>query len=157
MKRVEAVITPWTLDEFKEAALELKILEFNSVEVQHSSSVTVARETRLHRGREYTVDLLPRLKLEFVLFDDDVRATLEKLAELVHPEIIAVFKLEQIIPIAESNLSSDPSLGRAVSRSTEAVLRQIGGSDPRKSAKDHTYSSAISSETIAAGEIKKTG
>jgi nitrogen regulatory protein P-II 1 len=97
MKRIETVITPWSLDTFKEAAPKLGISEFNLVEVYSAGCTTIERRKRLYRGHEYTADLLPRLKLEFVLFDDDVKATLHQILELVHPESIAVFKLDQTI------------------------------------------------------------
>jgi nitrogen regulatory protein P-II 1 len=130
MKRLEVVIPPWSLDEFKEATLALRILEFTVVEVQHSSSAVVASETRLYRGREYTVNLLPRLKVEFVLSDDDVKASLEKLAELAHPESIAVFNLDQIVNVDETSLLREASPDRTIRRSSGGVPRQIGGMGP---------------------------
>ena len=157
MKLVEAVITPWTLEEFKEAAPELGIPEFNIVEVQRSGCATVTSQKRLYRGREYMVDLLPRLKLEFVLCDNDVRSTLRKLVDLVHPDSIAVFKLDEIFHSAESDLANESSLGRAAKRSSGAALRQIGGSGPRRSSKDSARSSVAPFESIAAVKIGNTG
>jgi len=95
MKRIEAVITPWTLDVFKEAAPRLGISEFDLVEVYRSGSATTAR--RLYRGHEFTADLSPRLRVEFVVFDDSLRTVLQKLLELVHPESVAIFKLDETI------------------------------------------------------------
>jgi nitrogen regulatory protein P-II 1 len=97
MKRIEAVITPCTLNTFKEAAPRLGISEFDLVQVHHSGCVSNEKQKRLYRGLEFTVDLLPRLKLEFVLFDDDVNTTVHQLLELIHPESIAVFKLDQTL------------------------------------------------------------
>ena len=138
MKRIETVITPWSLDTFKEAAPKLGISEFNLVEVYSAGCTTIERRKRLYRGHEYTADLLPRLKLEFVLFDDDVKATLHQILELVHPESIAVFKLDQTIWPA--NLTSSPPLAHTTNRPTEAAIRQIVGFAPRKSDKDSDYS-----------------
>ena len=97
MKRIEAVITPWSLDTFKEVAPKLGISEFNLVEVFCAGCTTVEKRKRIYRGTEYPTDLLPRLKLEFVLSDGDVTATLHQLLQLLCPESIAVFKLDQTI------------------------------------------------------------
>jgi nitrogen regulatory protein P-II 1 len=126
MKRIEAVITPWTLDAFKEAAPKLGISEFNIVEVHRSGCAATEGQKRLYRGVEYRVELLPRLKLEFVLFDDDIKATLEKLMDLVQPDSIAVFKLDQTLWPAKANLSNPSSLGRKANRPAGATIRQIG-------------------------------
>lgn len=116
MKRIETVITPWSLDTFKEAAPKLGISEFNLVEV-YSVGCTTTTETRkrLYRGIEYTADLVPRLKLEFVLFDDDVKATLHQLHELVHPESISVFKLDHTLCTARRKLTHQQPLCHATS------------------------------------------
>jgi nitrogen regulatory protein PII len=104
VKRIETVITPWTLDAFKEAAPQLGIVEFDLVEVYRSDCAIVDQPQRLYRGRESTIDLLPRLRLEFVLFDDDVQATVHRLLELIHPESIAIFRLDQELrPISSTN------------------------------------------------------
>ena len=95
MKRIEAVIAPWALDAFKEAAPRLGISEFEMVGVYRSGCATEGQR-RLYRGSDYTPDL-PRLRLEFMLFDDAVQTTLHHLVELIHPESIAVFKLDQVV------------------------------------------------------------
>jgi nitrogen regulatory protein PII len=97
MKRIEMVITPWTLETFKAAALQLGISEFDLVEVYRSGCATIETQQRLYRGHEFAADLLPRLRLEFVLFDDDVKTALHQLLQLVHPESIAVFKMDQTV------------------------------------------------------------
>jgi nitrogen regulatory protein PII len=110
MKRIEAVIAPWALDAFKEAAPKLGISEFDLVEVHRSACAAVEGQRRRYRGSEYTADL-PRLRLEFVLFDDDVQTTLHHLLKLTHPESIAVFKLDQIvrtIPPTNGHLTQSP-------------------------------------------------
>jgi len=97
MKRIEAVILPRNLDTFKEAAPRLGITEFTLIEVYRSGCTTIDKQTRLYRGREFTADFLPCLKLEFALFDDAVQTTLHQLLELVNPESIAVFGLDQTL------------------------------------------------------------
>ena len=94
MKRVEAVITPWALDAFKEAAPRLGISEFDIVQIYRSGGALADGRKQLYRGCTFTADL-SRLRVEFLLFDDKVQSTLHQLCELVHPESITVFKLDQ--------------------------------------------------------------
>jgi nitrogen regulatory protein P-II 1 len=95
MKRIEAVITPGTLDTFKAAAPRLGISEFELVEVYRLDTNTSERGKGLYQGCEYRTDLSPRLRVEFVMFDDDVQRTLHRLLELIRPESISVFRLDQ--------------------------------------------------------------
>ena len=95
MKRIEAVITPWTLDTFKAAAPRLGISEFELVEVYRLGCETIQGAKGLYQGCEPRGDLSPRLRVEFVMFDDDVQATLHRLLELVHPESISVYRLDE--------------------------------------------------------------
>lgn len=95
MRRIEAVITPRTLDTFKEAAPRLGIATFDLVDVYRSGCATIERGQRLYKGREFTAALLPCLRVEFVLFNDDVHATVHQLLQPAHPESISVFRLDQ--------------------------------------------------------------
>jgi nitrogen regulatory protein PII len=127
MKRIETVITPWTLDAFKEAAPELGISEFDIIEVYRSDCTTNEGRQRLYRGRTFAADLLPRLKLEFVLFDDDVQSTLHQLLELVRPESIGVFQLDQTHRPANNHLTNLPPLRpTATDYPAETPTRQVG-------------------------------
>ena len=110
MKRIEMVITPWTLETFKAAALQLGISEFDIVEVYRSGCETIETRQRLCIGYEFAADLLPRLRLEFVLFDEDVHTALHQLLQLVHPESIAVFKMDQTVWPAKGYHTSSPLL-----------------------------------------------
>ena len=94
MKRIEAVITPWALDAFKEAAPRLGISEFDVVQIYRSGGALAGRQEQLYRGCKFTADL-SRLRLEFLLFDEKVQSTLHQLCELVQPESITVIKLNQ--------------------------------------------------------------
>jgi len=123
MKRIEAVITPWTLDTFKEAAPGLGISEFDLVEVHRSGCKTVEAQRRLYRGSQYTADL-PRVRLEFVLLDDDVQTTLHQLDKLIHPESIAVFTLDQIvrtIPSTNGHFKQSPRPWQTISEPGELL------------------------------------
>jgi nitrogen regulatory protein PII len=95
MKRIEAVITPSALDSFKEAAFRLGISEFELVEVYRLGCETLDRGNGLYRGSEYRSELSSRLRVEFVMFDDDVQKALHGLLQLVHPDSISVFRLDE--------------------------------------------------------------
>lgn len=94
MNRIEAVITPWALDVFKEVAPRLGISEFDIVQIHRSGDALAGGRQQLYRGCEFTADL-SRLRLEFLLFDDKLEDTLDQLCELVHPESVTVLKLDQ--------------------------------------------------------------
>jgi nitrogen regulatory protein P-II 1 len=125
MKRIEAVITPSTLDSFKDAASQLGISEFELVEVYRLGRETVDGTNGLYQGSDYRAELSPRLRVEFVMFDDDVQKTLQRLLQLVHPESISVFRLDQevrTIPSPPSDVKSPfPSAANISTR--EAAYR----------------------------------
>lgn len=70
MTKIEAVIQPSRLDAVKEALLEVGIDGMTVLEVRGHGRQK--GHTEFYRGREYTVDLLPKLKLEMVVDDERV-------------------------------------------------------------------------------------
>ena len=74
MKKLEAIIKPFKLEEVKEALAELGIEGMTVTEVKGFGRQK--GHTEIYRGSEYTVDFLPKIKVEVVLTDDLVtRAT----------------------------------------------------------------------------------
>lgn len=73
MTKVEAIIQPTRLDMVKEALIELGIEGMTITDVRGHGRQK--GHTEQYRGREYTIDLLPKVKLEIVLADDRVEAT----------------------------------------------------------------------------------
>ncbi len=78
MKKIEAIIKPFKLDEVKEALHEIGV---------SGITVTEARgfgrqkgHTELYRGAEYVVDFLPKVKLEVVVEDDQAERVIEAIA-----------------------------------------------------------------------------
>ena len=67
MKKIEAIIKPFKLDEVKNALHEVGITGMTVSEVKGFGRQK--GHTEVYRGREYTVDLLPKMKLEMVLPD----------------------------------------------------------------------------------------
>src|SRR5208282_5894526 len=106
------------------------------IEVYRSSTTATAGRHRLYRGREFVADLAPRLKLEFVVFDDDVQTTLHQLSELVHPESIAVFQLDQTHRLAAEQLADTPPSGCTTNQQpAEMAMREIIGMFARNGSK----------------------
>jgi nitrogen regulatory protein P-II 1 len=70
MTKLEAVIQPSKLDSVKEALLEIGIEGLTVLEVRGHGRQK--GHTEFYRGREYSVDLLPKIKLEVVLHDEVV-------------------------------------------------------------------------------------
>jgi len=73
MTKVEAIIQPGRLDMVKEALIELGIEGMTITDVRGHGRQK--GHTEQYRGREYTVDLLPKVKLEIVIGDDRVEST----------------------------------------------------------------------------------
>ena len=75
MKKIEAIIKPFKLDEVKEALQEAGIQGLSVTEVKGFGRQK--GHTELYRGAEYVVDFLPKVKIEVVLADDMVDAAIE--------------------------------------------------------------------------------
>ena len=68
MKRIDAIIKPFKLEDVKEALTELGIVGMTVTEVKGFGRQK--GHTEIYRGSEYTVDFLPKLKLVLVVADD---------------------------------------------------------------------------------------
>jgi nitrogen regulatory protein P-II 1 len=68
MTKIEAIIQPARLDQVKEALLEIGVDGMTVLEARGHGRQK--GHTEFYRGREYTVDLLPKVKLEIVLQDE---------------------------------------------------------------------------------------
>ena len=75
MKKIEAIIKPFKLDEVKEALQEAGVQGLSVVEVKGFGRQK--GHTELYRGAEYVVDFLPKVKIEVVLADDMVDAAIQ--------------------------------------------------------------------------------
>ena len=75
MKKIEAVIKPFKLDEVKEALQELGVQGLTVLEAKGYGRQK--GHTELYRGAEYVVDFLPKIKIEVVLADDQLASALE--------------------------------------------------------------------------------
>jgi len=75
MKKIEAIIKPFKLDEVKEALQEVGLQGMTVIEAKGFGRQK--GHTELYRGAEYVVDFLPKLKIELVVADDQVEGALE--------------------------------------------------------------------------------
>jgi nitrogen regulatory protein P-II 1 len=74
MKKIESIIKPFKLDEVKDALGEIGIEGMTVSEVKGFGRQK--GHTEIYRGSEYTVDFLPKIKLELVVSDDKVDAAI---------------------------------------------------------------------------------
>ncbi|MCB5195989.1 P-II family nitrogen regulator [Deefgea salmonis] len=82
MKKIEAIIKPFKLDEVREALSELGISGLTVTEVKGFGRQK--GHTELYRGAEYVVDFLPKVKIEVVLSDDQVETAIESIIKAAH-------------------------------------------------------------------------
>ena len=79
MTKVEAIIQPVKLDSVKEALIELGVDGMTITEVRGHGRQK--GHTEVYRGREYSVDLLPKVKLEMVVGDDRVEGVVNAITK----------------------------------------------------------------------------
>ena len=75
MKKIEAIIKPFKLDDVREALTEIGITGMTVSEVKGFGRQK--GHTELYRGAEYVVDFLPKVKIEVVLADDQLDSAIE--------------------------------------------------------------------------------
>ena len=102
MKKIEAIIKPFKLDEVKEALQECGVQGLSVIEAKGFGRQK--GHTELYRGAEYVVDFLPKVKIEVVLADDQLDAAIEAITSAARTEKIGdgkifVSTIEQAIRI----------------------------------------------------------
>lgn len=102
MKKIEAVIKPFKLDEVREALSEIGVNGLTVTEVKGFGRQK--GHTELYRGAEYVVDFLPKIKLELVVADNMVEASMEAIIKAAHTGKIGdgkifVSSVEQVVRI----------------------------------------------------------
>ena len=110
MKKIEAIIKPFKLDEVKEALQEAGIQGLSVTEVKGFGRQT--GHTELYRGAEYVVDFLPKVKIEVVLTDDMVDAAIAAIIAAARTDKIGdgkifVSTVEQAIRIRTGETGDD--------------------------------------------------
>ncbi len=82
MKKIEAIIKPFKLDDVKEALAETGVQGITITEVKGFGRQK--GHTEIYRGAEYIVDFLPKVKIEIVLPEDKVRSVVDAIAKAAH-------------------------------------------------------------------------
>ena len=110
MKKIEAIIKPFKLDEVKEALQEIGIQGLSVTEVKGFGRQK--GHTELYRGAEYVVDFLPKVKIEVILADDLVDPAVEAIIAAARTDKIGdgkifVSTVEQAIRIRTGETGED--------------------------------------------------
>ncbi len=82
MKKVEAIIQPYKLDDVKDALAQMGVTGMTVSEVRGHGRQK--GHTEVYRGREYTVDLLPKVKVEIILPDQIADEAVDCLIKAAH-------------------------------------------------------------------------
>ena len=110
LKKIEAVIKPFKLDEVKDALQEIGIQGLTVVEARGFGRQKGHAE--LYRGAEYVVDFLPKVKIEVVVPDQRLEAALDAIQKAARTGKIGdgkifVFNVEQAIRIRTGETDTD--------------------------------------------------
>jgi nitrogen regulatory protein P-II 1 len=110
MKKIEAIIKPFKLDEVKEALHDVGIKGITVTEAKGFGRQK--GHTELYRGAEYVVDFLPKVKLEIVLDDNLLDRAIEAIQQAAHTGRIGdgkifVTSIEEVVRIRTGERGSD--------------------------------------------------
>lgn len=99
MKKIEAIIKPFKLDEVKEALQEVGLQGITVLEAKGFGRQK--GHTELYRGAEYVVDFLPKVKIELVVDDEMAERAIEAILQAAHTGRIGDGKIF-ITPVEEA-------------------------------------------------------
>ena len=110
MKKIEAIIKPFKLDEVKEALQDIGIQGLSVIEVKGFGRQK--GHTELYRGAEYVVDFLPKIKIEVILSDNQTEEAINAIIEAAKTDKIGdgkifVTSVEQAIRIRTGETGDD--------------------------------------------------
>ena len=110
MKKIEAIIKPFKLDDVREALGEIGISGMTVSEVKGFGRQK--GHTELYRGAEYVVDFLPKVKIEIAISDEMVDSVIESITRVASTGKIGdgkifVTNLEQVIRIRTGETGAD--------------------------------------------------
>jgi len=110
MKKIEAVIKPFKLDDVREALSEIGITGMTAIEVKGFGRQK--GHTELYRGAEYVVDFLPKVKIDVVVNDDQVDHCVETITESARTGKIGdgkifVSNIERVVRIRTGEMDGD--------------------------------------------------
>jgi nitrogen regulatory protein P-II 1 len=99
MKKIEAIIKPFKLEEVKDALAEIGIQGMTVTEVKGFGRQK--GHTEIYRGSEYTVDFLPKIKIELIISDDRLEDALKAITSAAHTGKIGDGKIF-VLPVEKS-------------------------------------------------------
>ena len=110
MKKIEAIIKPFKLDEVKEALSKIGVSGLTVFEVKGFGRQK--GHTELYRGAEYVVDFLPKIKLEFIINEEILEEVIETIKSAAYTGKIGdgkifISNIEEIIRIRTGEKNSD--------------------------------------------------
>ena len=110
MKKIEAIIKPFKLDEVKEALQEIGVQGITVTEAKGFGRQK--GHTELYRGAEYVVDFLPKVKVEIVIGDERVEPAVEAIQKAARTGRIGdgkifVLNIEEAIRIRTGETGTD--------------------------------------------------
>lgn len=110
MKKIEAIIKPFRLDDVREALSDVGITGMTVTEVRGFGRQK--GHTELYRGAEYAVDFLPKVKLEIIVLDEQVEQCIEAIMESAQTGKIGdgkifVYDVERVIRIRTGEENED--------------------------------------------------
>lgn len=110
MKKIEAIIKPFKLDDVREALSDIGITGMTVTEVRGFGRQK--GHTELYRGAEYMVDFLPKVKMEIVVPDDLLEQCLDAIADTAQTGKIGdgkifVYEVERVIRIRTGEENED--------------------------------------------------
>ena len=110
MKKVEAIIKPFKLDDVREALSDIGITGMTATEVKGFGRQK--GHTELYRGAEYVVDFLPKVKIEIVVSESQTDACLETITEAARTGKIGdgkifVTPVDKVVRIRTGELDED--------------------------------------------------
>ena len=117
MKKVEAIIKPFKLDDVRESLSNIGVTGMTAIEVKGFGRQK--GHTELYRGAEYVVDFLPKLKIDVVVSDDQVDACIEAITSAARTGKIGdgkifVSSVEKVVRIRTGEEDDDaPGQARA--------------------------------------------
>ena len=110
MKKIEAIIKPFKLDEVKESLNEIGVTGLTVLEAKGFGRQK--GHTELYRGAEYVVDFLPKIKMEFIVEDQSLEKVIETIQRSAHTGRIGdgkifISNIEEIIRIRTGEKDSE--------------------------------------------------
>lgn len=110
MKKIEAIIKPFKLEDVKEALKEIGVQGLTVTEVKGFGRQK--GHTELYRGAEYVIDFLPKIKLDIVVADDIVVKVVDAISESAKTGKIGdgkifIFPMEEVIRIRTGERGED--------------------------------------------------